>query len=60
MDKHLRLIAMKHPECKFITLDVEKCPFLVKKLMIQTLPTIGVFLNGINTESIVGYISLKK
>lgn len=54
VDKHLKIIAFQHPECKFLYLDVEKAPFLINKLQVRTLPTIGIFLNGINTENIVG------
>ena len=39
MDKHLKIIAYEHPECVFVSLNVEKvkfylikAPFFVKKL----------------------------
>jgi len=55
VDMHLRKIAYLHPECKFISLDVEKAPFLVNKLQIKTLPTLAAFIDGVMTEQIVGY-----
>lgn len=50
MDKHLRLIARDHPECKFYHLNVQRSPFIVKKLNIRMLPTVGVFIDGILIE----------
>ncbi len=47
MDKHLRILAPAHPECKFVSLDAEKAPFFVKKLGIKVLPTLVFFHNGV-------------
>jgi thioredoxin-like negative regulator of GroEL len=56
MDKHLRIISRDHPECKFYCLDVQRAPFIVEKLQIRMLPTLGIFIDGILIESIIGYI----
>lgn len=58
VDHHLSKISYTHPECKFISVNVEKAPFLVKKLQIQTLPTIVVFINGKTVDTIVGFEEL--
>ena len=54
-DMHLKLIAPKHLETKFITLNVEKAPFFVEKLEIQMLPTIIYFLDGVCMSRIIGF-----
>ncbi len=35
LDKHLALLAPRHPETLFIKLDVEKCPFLCTRLGVK-------------------------
>ncbi len=54
VDKHMRLIAPKHRGCKFLYLNAEKCAFFVTKLMIQILPTIIVFQNGVVVDQLAG------
>lgn len=46
MDKHLRVIAKTHMECKFVRINAEKAPFFVNKLSIQVLPTLVFFHEG--------------
>ena len=55
VDKHLRIIANLHPECSFVHLNVQKAPFIVNKLQVRVLPTIGIFIDGILIESITGF-----
>ena len=38
LDKHLALLAPRHPETLFIKLDVEKCPFLCTRLGVKVSP----------------------
>lgn len=40
VDKHFAILASKHLETRFVKLNVEKAPFLCKRLNINTLPTI--------------------
>ncbi|GLT82743.1 hypothetical protein SLE2022_010940 [Rubroshorea leprosula] len=40
MDKHLKALAPKHPDTKFIKLDAENAPFFVAKLAVKTLPCV--------------------
>ena len=58
LDGHLRTIAYSHPECKFLKVDVQKAPFLVKKLAVQMLPSIVLFIDGKTVDRIVGFEEL--
>eukprot|EP01016_Furgasonia_blochmanni_P057420 TRINITY_DN9973_c0_g2_i1.p2 TRINITY_DN9973_c0_g2~~TRINITY_DN9973_c0_g2_i1.p2 ORF type:complete len:269 (+),score=89.61 TRINITY_DN9973_c0_g2_i1:114-920(+) len=57
-DKHLRDIAATHPECKFMSLNVEKAPFFVTKLQIKVLPTLCAFKDGVLIDKVVGFADL--
>jgi hypothetical protein len=35
MDKHLREIAIKHPESLFVKINAEKTPFFTEKLNVR-------------------------
>ncbi|KAK9134344.1 hypothetical protein Syun_013674 [Stephania yunnanensis] len=43
MDKHLKSLAPRHVDAKFIKLDAENAPFFVAKLGIKTLPCVILF-----------------
>jgi len=43
-------IAKKHFKTKFLTVDVEKVPFLVTRLGIQVLPCVIMFKNGVAVD----------
>ncbi|XP_057508249.1 thioredoxin domain-containing protein PLP3B-like [Actinidia eriantha] len=58
MDKHLKLLAVKYIDTKFIKLDAENAPFFVAKLAIKTLPCVILFRNGIGTDRLVGFQDL--
>ncbi|XP_028135871.1 thioredoxin domain-containing protein 9 [Diabrotica virgifera virgifera] len=58
VDKHLKILAPKHIETRFTKLDAEKCPFLVEKLKVKTLPTIVLIQNGVMVDKIVGFSQL--
>ncbi|CAI9110832.1 OLC1v1010921C1 [Oldenlandia corymbosa var. corymbosa] len=58
MDKHLKSLAPKHVETKFIKLDAENAPFFVAKLAIKTLPCVIFFRNGIAVDRLVGFQDL--
>lgn len=56
MDKHLQILAKKHPETKFLKLNAEKSPFFVKKLGIKVIPTVVLFeKNGVAFDRIIGF-----
>lgn len=58
MDKHLKLLAPKHFDTKFLKLDAENAPFFVTKLGIKTLPCVILFRNGIALDRLVGFQEL--
>ena len=58
VDMHLREISRAHPEAKFIYMNVEKAPFFIKKLQIQVIPTMIIFIEGIAVDRVVGFEEL--
>lgn len=58
MDHHLRLLAQRHLETKFVKIDAEKTPFFTAKLIIETLPTVCCFMDGVCRGKIIGYDGL--
>ena len=58
VDKHLVILAPKHLETKFIKINVERCPFLIERLRIKMLPTIGVIVDGKTKDYIRGFDDL--
>jgi len=55
IDKHLRILAAKHLETHFITVDVEKVPFLVERLNIRVIPTMACVRDGVTENYIRGF-----
>ncbi|KAM1813604.1 hypothetical protein FF1_027049 [Malus domestica] len=55
MDKHLKTLALKHVDSKFIRLDAENAPFFVTKLGIKTLPCVILFRKGVAVDRLVGF-----
>ncbi|XP_019182768.1 PREDICTED: thioredoxin domain-containing protein PLP3B-like [Ipomoea nil] len=58
MDKHLKSLAPRHFDTKFVKLDAENAPFFVTKLGIKTLPCVILFRKGIATDRLVGFQDL--
>nr|KYP46863.1 Thioredoxin domain-containing protein 9 [Cajanus cajan] len=58
MDKHLKSLAPKHIDTKFIKLDAENAPFFVTKLAIKTLPCVSFFRQGVAIDRLVGFQDL--
>ncbi|KAM7529680.1 hypothetical protein LguiB_033090 [Lonicera macranthoides] len=58
MDKHLKSLAPRHIETKFIRLDAENAPFFVAKLGIKTLPCVILFRKGIAADRLIGFQDL--
>ncbi|XWS29262.1 hypothetical protein CRYUN_Cryun24cG0013300 [Craigia yunnanensis] len=58
MDKHLKALAPKHLDTKFIKLDAENAPFFVTKLAVKTLPCVIIFRKGIAVDRLVGFQGL--
>lgn len=55
VDEHLRRIAPKHSEARFVKLNASKSPFLVNKWKIRTLPSICNIVNGYLVDKIIGF-----
>ncbi|GAB4835501.1 Thioredoxin domain-containing protein plp3b, variant 2 [Ancistrocladus abbreviatus] len=55
MDKHLRSLAPKYIDTKFIKLDAENAPFFVAKLAVKTLPCVILFRKGIAVDRLIGF-----
>lgn len=58
VDEHMRKIAPKHTEARFVTLDARKSPFLVNKWKVRTLPTICCIKKGYLVDKIIGFDEL--
>ena len=58
VDKHLATLASKHIEAKFIKIDAEKSPFLVKRLRVVVLPTIALIKDSKTVDFVVGFDDL--
>lgn len=55
MDHHLRIVAEKHLECKFLRIEAQKAPFFCSKLKVITLPTVLVLREGTVVDRMVGF-----
>ncbi|XP_057972248.1 thioredoxin domain-containing protein PLP3B-like [Malania oleifera] len=55
MDKHLKCLAPRHIDTKFIKLDAENAPFFATKLGIKTLPCVILFRKGIAVDRLIGF-----
>lgn len=58
MDKHLKSLALKHIDTKFIKLDAENAPFFISKLGVKTLPCVILFRKGVAVDRLVGFQDL--
>ncbi|KAJ8647113.1 hypothetical protein MRB53_000136 [Persea americana] len=58
IDKHLKSLAPRHFDTKFLKLDAENAPFFVAKLAVKTLPCLILFRNGIGFDRIIGFQDL--
>ncbi|CAL2257982.1 unnamed protein product [Prunus armeniaca] len=50
MDKHLKTLASKHVDTKFIKLNAENAPFFVTKLGVKTLPCVIILRRGVDAR----------
>jgi len=55
IDKHLAILAPKHPETRFLKVNAEKSPFLVDRLRIVMLPTVTLIKDGVTDHAIIGF-----
>merc|ERR1712226_582674 len=52
---HLKKIAEKQPCTKFMKVDAAKSTFLVRKLGVQMLPSMYVFIEGKLMDAVIGF-----
>ena len=55
MDEKLQILAEKHFDTRFVSINVENAPFLVVKLEIQVLPCVIAFIDGVGKDRIIGF-----
>ena len=55
MDEKLRVLAEKHYETRFVSVNVENAPFLVVKLGVQVLPCVIAFKDGVSVDRVIGF-----
>mmetsp|Transcript_28207 Transcript_28207/g.46397 ORF Transcript_28207/g.46397 Transcript_28207/m.46397 type:complete len:275 (-) Transcript_28207:129-953(-) len=55
VDEHMKKLAPRHTEARFVMLDARKSPFLVNKWKIRTLPTISVIVKGYLVDKVIGF-----
>ncbi|KAJ1820035.1 hypothetical protein LPJ56_001442 [Coemansia sp. RSA 2599] len=55
LDKHLRILAPHHFETHFVSINVEKCPFLAQKFQIRVLPCLVIVSGGHVADRLVGF-----
>ncbi|XP_072946842.1 thioredoxin domain-containing protein 9 [Epargyreus clarus] len=58
VDMHLKLLAKKHVETRFVKLDAERAPFLTARLKIIMIPTIAIVCDNKTKDFIVGFTDL--
>merc|ERR1712173_533800 len=58
VDEHMKKIAPKHTEARFVTLNARKSPFLVNKWKVRTMPTICCIADGYLVDKIIGFDEL--
>jgi thiol-disulfide isomerase/thioredoxin len=58
MDERLGVLAERHFDTRFVSINVENAPFLVVKLEIQVLPCVIAFIDGVGKDRIIGFEGL--
>ena len=55
MDSKLSILAEKHFDTRFVSINVENAPFVVVKLGIKVLPCVMAFMKGKEVDRIIGF-----
>ncbi|XP_063545070.1 thioredoxin domain-containing protein 9 [Cydia strobilella] len=58
VDMHLKILAKKHVETRFVKMDAERAPFLAGRLKIRVIPTIALVKSNKTKDFIVGFTEL--
>jgi len=59
MDKHLRALAQKHWQTRFVKINAEKAPYLAERLHIWCLPSLVLCKDGKTEHTVVGFSPFK-
>lgn len=55
MDEKLAVLAEKHFDTRFVSMNVDNAPFLVVKLKVQVLPCVIAFKDGVGLDRVIGF-----
>jgi len=58
VDEHLKKLAVKHTDARFVRCNARKSPFLVDKWKIRTLPTICIVIGSFLVDKVIGFTDL--
>ncbi|VDD86681.1 unnamed protein product [Enterobius vermicularis] len=58
VDKHLKELAPKHLETRFVRVNAEKFPFITQRLDIRVIPTIAIVIDSKTVDYIRGFTDL--
>lgn len=58
LDMHLKALAAKHVETRFVKLDAERAPFLTARLKIRVIPTLALVRENKTKDFVVGFTEL--
>ncbi|KAK4570015.1 hypothetical protein LTR86_002985 [Recurvomyces mirabilis] len=58
MDEKLSVLAERHLDTRFVSINVDNAPFLVVKLGIQVLPCVLAFIDGVGVDRVLGFEGL--
>ncbi|KAJ2942231.1 hypothetical protein O0L34_g15778 [Tuta absoluta] len=58
VDMHLKILAKKHVETRFVKIDAERAPFLTGRLKIRVIPTVACVKENKMKDFIVGFTEL--
>ena len=58
VDKHLKILAQKYFDTKFVKLSAPDSPFFVEKLQVRMLPCLIIFRDGVTCDRITGFEEL--
>lgn len=59
MKNKLDTLSQKHLTTKFIRINAENAPFLVTRLKVKVLPCVILYINGVESNRIIGFDKLK-
>ncbi len=58
VDKHMKILAQKYFDTKFVKLSAPEAPFFTQKLGVRVLPCLIIFRDGVTVDRITGFEEL--